>query len=661
MTTETTEAPTSDPSVGAITDRPQDWHQINWRQAERTVRRLQIRIAQATQAGKWNRVKALQRLLTHSFSGKALAVRRVSVDGQYEWPFPKINELACCSSRRCMIECGQWICLTRPRSFLPMDPKEMALLSSVLHLPAGITMTSAHTSATELIIRVGCHLPTMQCPVCAQPSARIHGRYQRTVCDLPCAGRTVILLLTVCRFVCTTPTCSRAIFTERLPALVESYARKTSRLLVHLQVLGLATGGRLGARVAERFGIPASPSTMLRLVMRLPPPPARAVRVLGIDDFAWKKRFRYGTVLVDLESRTIIDILPDRESATVEKWLEKHPEVEIISRDRGKEFRKAATRAAPHAQQVVDRFHLARNLTEALQVILGHCRAEIRQAEEPVPEKAPHPLPAPEIWQQRTPARVEKAHQARQASRDDRYQQITELRSQGLTQLEIAQRVQMSERAVRTWLKQGHAPSWKRRSRRRSVFDPSAAYVLKRWQEGERSVKQLYEEIRAQGFPGTVRIVGRFLQALRDDPERLPLPPSTGADHFSSKTAAFLFIRDPKRLTSEQKADLELICQRSETACQTYELTQQFLSMLRERRGQDFEQWVQAVEASQLVELRRFARSLCQEKEAVKAGLILAVSNGPVEAQVQKLKVVKRAMYGTAKPPLLRQRLLHAI
>src|SRR5579883_863217 len=123
-----------------------------------------------------------------------------------------------------MIECGQWICLTRPRSFLPMDPKEMALLSSVLHLPAGITMTSAHTSATELIIRVGCHLPTMQCPVCAQPSARIHGRYQRTVCDLPCAGRTVILLLTVRRFVCTTPTCSRAIFTERLPALVESYA-----------------------------------------------------------------------------------------------------------------------------------------------------------------------------------------------------------------------------------------------------------------------------------------------------------------------------------------------------------------------------------------------------------------------------------------------------
>lgn len=510
-----------------------------------------------------------------------------------------------------------------------MDTKEIAFLSSVLHLPTGITITSAHPSATELIIRVGCHLPTMPCPACAQPSARIQGHYQRTVCDLPCAGRTVILLLTVRRFVCTNTTCSRTIFTERLPALVDSYARKTSRLLVLLQVLGLAVGGRLGARVAERFGIAASPSSMLRIVMRIPTPPARAVRVLGIDDFAWKKRFRYGTVLVDLERRTIIDILPDRDSATVEKWLAEHPEVEIISRDRGKEFRKAATRAAPQAQQVVDRFHLARNLSEALQVILGHCRAEIRQAEEPVPvpEKAPRPLPAPEAWQQRTPAKVETAHQARQASRDDRYRQITELRAQGLTQLEMAQRVHMSERAVRTWLKRGAAPTWKRQSRRRSVFDPYAAYVLKRWQEGVRDVKQLYEEIRAQGFPGTIRIVGRFLQALRDDPERFPLPPATGADHFSSKTAAFLFIRDPKQLTPEQQADLELICQRSSTACQTYELTQQFMTMLRERRGQEFEQWVQAVEASQIAELKRFAQSLCQEKEAVKAGLTLSVSN----------------------------------
>lgn len=321
------------------------------------------------------------------------------------------------------------------------------------------------------------------------------------------------------------------------------------------------------------------------------------------------------------------DVLPDRERAPVEKWLAEHPEVEILRRDRGKECRTAAPLGAPHAQQVVDRFPLVRNRAEARHAILGHCRAEIRQAQEPVavPEKTPRPLPAPEIWQQRTPAKVEKAHQARQASRDDQEQHITELRAHGLTPIDIAQRVQLSERAVRTWLKQGHAPSWKRRSRRRRVCDPSAADVLKRWQEGVREGKQLSKEIRAQGFPGTVRIVGRFLQTLRDDPERLPLPPATGADHCSSQTAAFWFIRDPKQFTPEQHADLELICQRSETASHTDELTQHFMTLRRERRGQDCEPWVQAVEERQIAEWKRLAHRCCQEKEAVRAGLTLAI------------------------------------
>ena len=271
------------------------------------------------------------------------------------------------------------------------------------------------------------------------------------------------------------------------------------------------------------------------------------------------------------------------------------------------------------------------------------------------------PLPTPVTWQQRTPAQVEKAHQSRQASRDDRYRQMTTLRAQGLTQAEIAVRMHMSERAVRSWLKAGKAPTWKRHSRRRSVFDPYATYVLGRWQEGIHEVKQLYEEIREQGFPGTIRIVGRFVQALRDDPEKITLAPPTGTDHFSSKRATWLFIRDRKQLTAEKQAELELICQRSETARKTYALTQQFMTMLRLRRGQDFETWLQAVEASHIAQLCRFAQSLCKDKDAVIAGLTLPYSNGPVEAQVQRLKLVKRHMFGRAKLPLLRQRLLHAV
>jgi transposase len=255
---------------------------------------------------------------------------------------------------------------------------------------------------------------------------------------------------------------------------------------------------------------------------------------------------------------------------------------------------------------------------------------------------------------------VKKAHQARQASRDDRYQQMTTLRAQGLTQSEVAKRMGMSERAVRTWLKRGAAPTNERHFRRRSVFDPYAVYVLERWQAGVHEAKHLYEEIQAQGFSGTVRIVQRFVQALRDDPEKITLAPATEAERFSSNTATWLFIRDPKQLTAEKQAELELICQRSETARKTYALTQQFMNMLRLRRGQDFETWLSAVEASHIAELGRFAHSLCKDKDAVIAGLTLSYSNGPVEAQVHKLKLVKRSMFGRAKLPLLRQRLLNA-
>ena len=547
-----------------------------------------------------------------------------------------------------------------------MEPREAALLSSILHLPAGITILSVHPSATELVVGVACHAPSMPCPECHQPSTRIHGNYQRTVADLPCAGRTVLLMLTVRKFVCSTPTCPRQIFTERLPGLVESYGRMTPRLIALVQAFGLAAGGQMGTRQADRTGIATTPSTLLRHLMQLPAPVTRAVRVLGVDDFAWKKRFTYGTILVDLERRKIIDVLLDRESATVETWLKAHPEVDIVSRDRGKEFAKAATLGAPQAQQVVDRFHMVRNLAEVLQKILAHCRAEIRQedADQLLPQKAveglTRPLPTPATWQQRTPPHIEVAHQARQASRDDRFRQMTALRAHGLTQAAIAKRMGMSEKAVRNWLKRGVAPTWKRRFRRRSVFDPYAAYVLERWQEGIHEAKQLYEEIRAQGFPGKLRIVQRFVQALRDDSEKITLAPATAAERFSSNTATWLFIRDPKQLTTQKQAELELICQRSETARKTYALTQQFMTMLRLRRGQEFETWLSAVEASHIAELGRFAHSLCKDKDAVIAGLTLSYSNGPVEAQVQKLKLVKRSMFGRAKLPLLRQRLLNA-
>jgi transposase len=420
------------------------------------------------------------------------------------------------------------------------------------------------------------------------------------------------------------------------------------------------------------MSIRISPSTLLRRIMALAPPDTSAVRILGVDDFAWKKRFRYGTILIDLEQHQIIDILLDRSDTSFSQWLADHPTVEVICRDRASDYAKAARQAAPQALQVADRFHVVRNLADALTPLLARCQKECQPpAQESAPSLPPPPvalvfpmpLPTPQTWQQQTPEVVERRHQIRQTERDQRDQQICDLREQGLTQVQIAQQMGIGERTVRSWLKAGAAPSWKRRFRRRSTFDPYAAYVLERWQAGIYEGKQLYEEIRAQGFKGNIRIVQRFLQTLRGKrgkprPNQEPPPP---VKRPAPNNPTWLFIRQEKDLTTEERIELFLLCHSSSPARLAYLLVQAFLTMLRERRGYEFEGWLQAVEASSIPELQRFANSLLRDRQAVEAGLTYSYSSGPVEAQVHKLKLMKRSMFGRAKLPLLRQRLLHAI
>jgi transposase len=545
-----------------------------------------------------------------------------------------------------------------------MDAQERDLLSSLFHFPTGVAIESVHPSVHELLIHVACCHPTMACPECQQPSARIHGRYRRTVADLPCAGRNVILMLTVRKFVCGTPTCPRKIFTERLPGLVESYGRMTRRLLALVQVIGLVAGGQQGTRLAERSGIVTTPSTLLRQLMQLQAPTTKAVRVLGVDDWSWKKGRRFGTILVDLERHTIIDLLPDRERATFARWLRDHSTVELISRDRGTDYAAAAREGAPQARQIADRFHLVRNLADALEHMLARCRAEIRQTQHELFPELPvaptRPLPHPKTWKQQPPQQMERTYQAHRSEREERFRHILQLRAQGLYFAEIAKRVGMGERSVRQWVKQG-APPLHRRPGRRSLFDPYAAYVLSRWQAGAHDGQQLFEEIQARGFKGTARLVRRFLQTLRE--KRRPLTdmtPSPPSDRFSVRKAVWLFIREQTTLTPQEQEDLTFIRQASPTAEASYRLVQDFLTMVRKREGARLDTWIAAAQESAISELQSFVTGLLKDKDAVVAGLTLPYSNGPVEAQVQKLKLVKRSMFGRAKLPLLRQRLLHA-
>src|SRR5438477_9385256 len=369
----------------------------------------------------------------------------------------------------------------------------------LLPLPEGMLIDQIQDAETRVIITVIATYPTSCCPLCLEPSSSMHSSYRRTLADVPCGGRQVQLLLTVRKFFCYNPLCERKVFTERLPTFVKPWARMTMRLWQSLQSVGLATCGKGGARLAARLGMQTTRQTILRRIMDLPDGSAGSVVYVGIDDFAFRRGYRFGTILVNLESHRVVDLLPDRRAETAARWIRQQPDLAVISRDRGGEYASAAREGAPQAIQCADRFHIVKNLTEAIQVLLARCQSEILAGKKPDgtdQDEQNKPILSIEEWRPPEPAHVEKVRSARRAGRYARYQQVVVLSRQGMATKEIAGRLGMSDRTVRDWLKQGAFPEAQKRRKKQSSFDPFAASVLKRWQDGEHNGLVLWQEIK---------------------------------------------------------------------------------------------------------------------------------------------------------------------
>lgn len=244
---------------------------------------------------------------------------------------------------------------------------------------AGLSIAAVTVTSHLIAFAATATTPTASCPCCAQPSSRVHSRYLRTAADLPWQGRRVILRITVRRFRCATAGCKRTIFCERLPALA-TRARTTTRLTEAHRLIGFALGGEAGSRLAAHLALPTSPDTLLRRVKSAPLPTYPTPRVLGVDDFAFRKGVNYGTILIDLERRRVIDLLPDRTAEALTAWFRDHPGVGVVSRDRASAYAQAVTTAAPTAIQVADRFHLLMNLRDVADRILARHTTVIRDA-----------------------------------------------------------------------------------------------------------------------------------------------------------------------------------------------------------------------------------------------------------------------------------------
>lgn len=499
-------------------------------------------------------------------------------------------------------------------------------------LGEGLELAQMEQQEDQLVLHVAATSPSALCPLCQQPATRLHSRYRRVVKDLPCAGQRVRLILHVRKFFCDAADCVRKVFAERLLHLVAPWAQMTTRLNEALQTIGLATCGKLGARLAAHLGITTSWMTIVRRIMALPTPQAEHVECLGLDDFAFRRGRAFGTVVVDLDAHQIIDLLPDRQAETASVWMAVHPEITHVSRDRGAEYASAASTGAPQAIQVADRFHVCQNLSDAVQRLLARVLSEMKaanqQTEAEISAQEEKPVAVQE-WRPDPDKHVVQTIATRRAERDARYQQAVLLREQGCSVKQIACQLGASERTVRHWFERGVAPDTRPRRKQQSDFDPYAAYVLKRWQDGEHNGTRLWHEIATQGYPGSQRMVYRFLKTLKKTEVKSAMK-THQVIQYTSSAAVYLFMRHQDNLDEGEHMDLVALRQAHPDLELAYQVTQDFLQMLRKREGERLNTWLASVHESGLPELQSFAHGVEQDKAAVQAGLTLPINNDHV-------------------------------
>ena len=559
------------------------------------------------------------------------------------------------------------------------------LTDLLLPVVPGLRLDTLTTDNQTITISLTATAPTATCPLCALPSRRIHSRYTRTVADLPWACVPIRLTLHVRRFFCDTAECRRAIFTERLNPAIAAYARRTTRLTNPFQQLAWALGGEAGALIVTALGMPASPATLLRIIRSAPTPVRPTPRVLGVDDWSLRRGQTFGTILIDLEQHQPVDLLPERSVESFATWLREHPGVEIISRDRAAVYADGATQGAPNAIQVADRFHLSRNLSEALQRLFDRHPAELRQVAAPLTAQEPTQSGAEidladaadhTIVLQKTPAAVPDSPALRdivpsapdhspappRSHAEVRYQAVKQLQQQGLGQRAIARQLQLHRRTVRRYMLADRFPERAVGPQSVSTVRPYLPYLLQRWEEGCRERHQLWREICTQGYTGSYASVCRALAHLpsrkREAPSETDTAPTVRP--LSARKATWLLMRRPADLSVEEETKRQVLCELCPDAATAYPLVQQFGMMIRTRQVDVFDSWLADAEASGIPELRNFAVSLRRDYAAVRAALELPWSNGQTEGQVNRLKQIKRQMYGRAKLDLLRQRVLGA-
>lgn len=508
--------------------------------------------------------------------------------------------------------------------------------------PAGLIVVRVDTTPGKITVLTRTASVAASCPCCGIASGSVHSRYQRSLSDLPADGRAVQIKVLVRRFRCRQPDCNRCIFAERLgPAITMPLWRRTVRLEGIVHHLGLALGGRPGQNLARRLVIPVSRDTLLRVVRRRSIDPALTPRVVGIDDWAWKKGHRYGTIICDLEQRRIADILPDREAATVAAWLSRHPSIVVIARDRGVGYIQAATQGRPEAIQVADRWHLMENASAAFLAMVKQSMRSIRKAFG-TGRVDPALLTSAELRQYDGWVRRGEENAA-----------ILTLAKAGVSIKEIARRMSRSRLIIRQIVRGGRTDIFRSRT---NSLGPFLEQLDAEWMNGCRNGAELWRRLKTAGFLGSSRVIAEWATRRRRD-EDAPLGASRPRTTPSARSIARLMTTERSRPSRDGAQMMAIIAEAAPGLLVARDLTARFHQLIQKRKGADLEPWIADAASSVMAS---FASGIVRDQAAVQAALELPWSNGQTEGQNTKLKLVKRQMYGRAKLDLLRARLLGA-
>ena len=505
--------------------------------------------------------------------------------------------------------------------------------------PAGLLVDDVEIGPDRILITARCRGAIGRCPECGRPSEQVHSRYERRLLDLPSHGRAVRMCIAVRRFRCVEPSCRRRIFVERLgEAVAGRFARRTSRLEAIVHHLGIALGGRPAAALARRLMLPVSKDTLLRVVRRKAACDTSPLRVIGIDDWAWKRGQRYGSIICDLERRRVVDLLADREPATVEAWLSQHPEIAVISRDRGGGYGQAATRAAPHAVQVADRWHLMENASAAF-------LEAVRRSMRPIRMALSNTAIDPALL-----THAERLQHEAYLRREEAYDIIRTLAKAGRSIKEIVRRTGHSRKLVRDIVRGGGGDVFRCRS---NVLEPHLAWLDAEWSAGCRNGAELWRRLRTTaGFRGSLRVVAEWTtrrrRAERAGSERLRKPPP-------ARVLSRLLLSERDHLTKGDAVTVARIERSVPVLVSARDLVERFHRMVRDRDPAALPAWITDAAGSILTS---FGKGIVADRRAVTAAMTQPWSNGQTEGQITKLKLVKRQMYGRAKLDLLRARLL---